>query len=169
MTIVDSPPSTPASGGPTSKSSGTDLAATATLFAGGLAIVLMMVGLLVLAFVALFRDGGSADAPVSSELDISLTEFAIEGELTAPAGAVTLNVVNSGAIEHNLQVRELGVTTPNLMSRGVDTLALGDLEPGSYELFCSISGHIISVCQIIQRISHRSYPVNPFPNFILFF
>ena len=77
----------------------------------------------------------------SSALDISLSEFAIDGELRAPAGDVTLNIVNAGAIEHNVAVRNLGVQSNNLQSRGVDTLALGELKPGTYELYCAIAGH----------------------------
>ena len=77
----------------------------------------------------------------SSALDISLSEFAIDGELRAPAGDVTLNIVNAGAIEHNVAVRNLGVQSNNLQSRGVDTLALGKLKPGTYELYCAIAGH----------------------------
>ncbi len=113
------------------------------LFAiGGIGMVLMLGGLLGLAvYTVVSDDGGSGDSAIVSDLDISLTEFAIDGELSAPAGEVVLNVVNAGAIEHNLAVRELGVQSNNLMSRGVDTLALGELEPGSYELYCSISGH----------------------------
>jgi FtsP/CotA-like multicopper oxidase with cupredoxin domain len=96
----------------------------------------------VIALVSVLSDSGDGGVDaISSDLDISLSEFSIDGELSAPAGNVTLNVVNGGAIEHNLEVRELGARTPNMMSRGVDTLALGELEPGTYELFCSISGH----------------------------
>jgi uncharacterized cupredoxin-like copper-binding protein len=144
MTIVDSPPSPATAGRDPSRSSGGGIATTTMLVTGGLAIVLMVLGLLALAFVALFRDPGTVAAVAATDLDISLTEFAIDGELTAPAGAVTLNVVNGGAIEHNLAVRELGVSTPNLTSRGADSIALGELTPGSYELFCSISGHAAS-------------------------
>jgi manganese oxidase len=114
------------------------------LFAiGVLGILGLIAGLIALAFVALVRDdngdGGSGTA--STALDISLSEFAIDGELSAPAGDVTLNIVDAGAIEHNVAVRELGVQSNNLQSRGVDTLALGELEPGTYELYCAIAGH----------------------------
>ena len=113
-------------------------------YAGIVATILLLIaGLFVVAIVALFQsdDGGSAGGATSSVLDVSLTEFAIDGELTAPAGEVTLNIVNAGAIEHNLAVRGTDIQSNNMMSRGVDTLALGELEPGTYELFCSISGH----------------------------
>jgi plastocyanin len=144
MSVVDRPPAEDAPTAPTTGTSSGGLIGTALFTVGVLAILAIVAGLIVLAFVALASDdsgdtdGGSA---TSSDLDISLSEFAIDGELSAPAGNVTLNVVNGGAIEHNLAVRELGVQTSNLMSRGVDTLALGELEPGSYELYCTISGH----------------------------
>ena len=114
------------------------------LFAGGvLAMLLLVAGLIALAFVALLRDdgGGAAGSGLSRELDITLSEFSIEGELSAPSGDVTLNIVNGGAIEHNLAVRELGIQSRNMQSRGVDTLELGTLEPGTYELYCTIAGH----------------------------
>ena len=108
-------------------------------------IVLALVGVLAVGLIALLTDdgdgGGPAAAGTSSELDVSLTEFSIDGELSAAEGDVTLNVVNAGSLEHNLAVRELGVQTANLTSRGVDTLALGELEPGTYEVYCTISGH----------------------------
>ena len=145
MTVIDRPTTPEAAPPPGSGSdpSGSSLLSQ-VLFAGGvLAIVALIAGMIALGFVAVVNDddGGSAEAVVSSDLDISLTEFAIEGELSAPAGDVTLNIVNAGAIEHNLAVRDLGIQSSNLMSRGVDTLELGALEEGTYELYCSIAGH----------------------------
>jgi uncharacterized cupredoxin-like copper-binding protein len=107
-------------------------------------LVISFLGLLVLAAIALFNDdsgGGSGGGGGASQVEVSLTEFAIDGNLTAPAGEVTLNVVNAGAIEHNVAVRELGIQSQNLQSRGVDTLNLGELDPGTYELYCAIAGH----------------------------
>ena len=145
MSVLETAAPTSATPLPANPDSGPpSLLGSVLLAAGAVAMVAMLLGLLVLAFVALLRDGGSSEDVVVSDLDISLSEFAIDGELTAPAGEVVLNVVNGGAIEHNLEVRELGVRTSNLMSRGVDTIALGELEPGSYELFCNISGHAAS-------------------------
>lgn len=140
MTVLDTPDA-PAPDTQPRPAATPSVVGSSLLLIGGLALVLMIGGLLVLAFVALFRDSGSSEQVLSSDLDISLTEFAIEGELIAPAGTVSLNVVNAGAIEHNLQVRETGAATPNLMSRGVASLPLGELQPGTYELFCSIAGH----------------------------
>lgn len=141
MTVLDRPDNPPA-GNPPRDSESSSLVATGLFVAGVGAILLMIVALIVLAFVSVFRDSDSGGGDtIASDLDISLSEFTIEGELTAPAGDVTLNIVNAGAIEHNLAVRELGVQSANLMSRGVDTLALGSLEPGVYEVYCTIAGH----------------------------
>ena len=143
MSVIDqpttsAPPPSPPDNSPSSPFGG-------ALFAlGALGILAMIAGLIALAFVALFNDDSGGDggsSAVASDLDISLSEFAIDGELSAPAGDVTLNIVNGGAIEHNVAVRELGLQSNNMQSRGVDTLALGNLEEGTYELYCSISGH----------------------------
>ncbi|MEP1125337.1 MAG: multicopper oxidase domain-containing protein [Ilumatobacter sp.] len=143
MTVLDRPDAPAGANPPPSRpdSDRSSLLGSVILGAGAIAMLAMLLGLVALAFVALLHDGGSGEDAIVSDLDISLSEFAIDGELSAPAGEVVLNVVNSGAIEHNLQVRELGLGSANLMSRGVDTLALGELSPGTYELFCSIAGH----------------------------
>lgn len=113
--------------------------------AGTMAVViaLAILGIAAVGLIAVFQDddGGGGAAGPTTELDVSLTEFSIDGELTAPAGDVALNVVNAGAIDHNLAVRDLGVQSRNISSRGVDTLMLDDLAPGTYELVCTIPGH----------------------------
>lgn len=150
MTVVDDRPISepPAAGpppGPTNGGGGLSWLFSIVVSIIAVLVVLTMLGVVAVAAVAVFRDdggGASADAGgTSTQLDISLTEFGIDGELTAPAGDVELNVVNAGAIEHNISVPELGVTSRNLMSRGVDTLLLNDLEPGTYEIICTIPGH----------------------------
>ena len=147
MSVIEQPPV--ASGPPPRPPQRADTSAgptnsfgTAVFGVGVVGFLGLLAALIALAFVALVRDdgGGGGDA-VSSQLDISLSEFAIDGELSAPAGDVTLNIVNGGSIEHNLAVRELGVQSSNMMSRGVDTLALGSLDVGTYELYCTIPGH----------------------------
>jgi manganese oxidase len=156
--ISDLPPQRPPAPRPTSDQPGLG---SSLVFIVGLAFVgLMMLGLIGLAFTALLNnDGGSGATAVQTQLDVSLTEFAIEGELSAPAGDVTLNVVNGGAIEHNLGVRGLDVRSRNLTSRGVDELRLGTMEPGTYELFCSISGHAESGMTAELTITEPGAPV----------
>ena len=82
-------------------------------------------------------DGRSAasTASASSTVEISLTEFAISGNLTVPAGRVVLNVTNKGTVEHNLDVRvdRRDHQEPRGRQRPRRS-TLGDLKPGSYEM-----------------------------------
>ena len=130
------PPSRPARSKPSPMSAGIFLAMTGVLS-------ILVLGVVAIGVIALLQDddGGGGTPATATTLDIALTEFAIDGELAAPEGNVTLNVTNAGAIEHNLAVVETGDITRNLQSRGVDELALGELEAGTYSLICTISGH----------------------------
>jgi len=84
--------------------------------------------------------GGSATA-AGSEIDISLTEFAITPKsITAPPGPLKLRITNNGSIEHNLEVKGVKAT-PNIKAGGSYTLDLGTIPAGSFELLCNIAGH----------------------------
>ncbi len=142
MTIADerpTPADAPQPSAPT-RSKPSPLGAGVFLGITGLLIALVL-GVLAIGLIALIRDDRVAAPTTATTLDVQLTEFSISGELVTPTGDVTLNVVNAGAIEHNLAVRETGAQTRNLTSRGVDELRLGELQPGTYEVYCTISGH----------------------------
>ncbi len=85
-------------------------------------------------------DGGTA-GPSSTTLAVTVREFAIEGELTAPAGNVTLSITNDGSMIHNVEVRDMGLVSPDVGPGATVTLLLGDMAPGTYTLFCNIAGH----------------------------
>ena len=80
-------------------------------------------------------------AVASTTIDVSLTEFAINGDLTAPAGNVVLNVTNDGMEVHNLVRSVPLLRTPNLDPGETAVMDLGALAPGTYELKCDIRGH----------------------------
>ncbi len=82
--------------------------------------------------------GGGASA---SQIDVTLSEFVIDGNFTVPAGNVTLSVTNEGTMEHNVVMRGTGARTPNLGVGATTLLDLGVLQPGTYELYCDIAGH----------------------------
>ena len=85
--------------------------------------------------------GTAVAAPVESTLEIELTEFTIAGELTAPAGIITLDVTNAGTMAHNLVLRDLGARTSDLQPGRSELLELGNLAPGEYSVLCDIPGH----------------------------
>ena len=108
------------------------------MFLGGMLIATVGFVALVLGAIAI-SDGASG--PVRTTLNISVQEFSITGDLVAPAGEVTLLIANNGSMTHNVEVRELGQVSPDVGSGGTVSLPLGDLAPGTYELFCNIPGH----------------------------
>ena len=85
--------------------------------------------------------GGAAAAAAPTVLQIGLDEFGIDGDLDAPAGEVIVRVTNDGSMQHDLSIDALGVKTPLLDPGETAELALGVLEEGSYEVFCTVAGH----------------------------
>jgi FtsP/CotA-like multicopper oxidase with cupredoxin domain len=103
-------------------------------------IVTLIAGMVAIGLIAMLRDDSTTEAVQSSSLDVELSEFAIEGQLSAPAGEVVLNVFNNGSIEHNLAVRGTDYKSKDLNSRGLDIVTT-QLTPGVYEVYCTIAGH----------------------------
>ncbi len=88
--------------------------------------------------------GGSGTGPSSTKdahvLEVSLSEFAITGTLTAPAGPVTIHATNKGSVPHNIGIVG-GASSSDFGGGESETLDLGDLEAGTYELWCSLPAH----------------------------
>jgi plastocyanin len=105
-------------------------------------------------------DGGAAEEPAPEETTtaeeagggggggmITLTadpngELAFDQtELTAPAGEVTIELVNESGIPHNVEVEGNGVEeVSETITEGSTELTL-TLEPGEYEFYCAVPGH----------------------------
>lgn len=109
-----------------------------SMFLGATLIATIGFVALILGAIAI-SDGSSA--PTQSTLNISVQEFSITGDVVAPAGEITLLIANNGSMTHNVEVRGLGLISPDVGPGGTVSLALGDLGPGTYELFCNIPGH----------------------------
>ena len=83
--------------------------------------------------------GGGAGGTV----DISETEFKLDpSDPTVKAGSVTFDVSNDGTTTHNLEVEGNGVeeVTDDLDAGSTGQLTV-DLQPGTYEIYCSIDSH----------------------------
>jgi manganese oxidase len=148
VTVLDNPPPPTTSEPERSNDSGTPIASLLFFAMAGLLIVLVG-AVAVVGIVGLFQSdnggsGGGAAAAASTTIDVSLTEFAINGSLTAPPGDVTLNVTNNGAQVHNVVLRQTGAKTADLNPNGTASLSLGTLAAGTYELYCDIPGHVES-------------------------
>jgi FtsP/CotA-like multicopper oxidase with cupredoxin domain len=143
VTLLDDPPA------PTAPERGADDSGGGGLVFIAMAgvLVALVATVVVIGLIGLLRDengggdagDGSASGPTT--IDVSLSEFAIDGNLAAAPGAVTLAVVNEGTQQHNLVVEELGMETPMLNGGDAATLDLGTVDAGEYRLFCSVTGH----------------------------
>ncbi len=97
----------------------------------------------VVAIVVLSGSGGDTKTVpfVGSTVEVALGDFTISGNLTAPAGKIRLHAVNGGGIRHNIGVRG-GPVSGDALPGGQTTVDLGDLKPGTYQLYCDIVGHV---------------------------
>ncbi|MEM7338738.1 MAG: multicopper oxidase domain-containing protein [Actinomycetota bacterium] len=103
--------------------------------------------------------GDPPEPPPASVLAVSLNEYSITGDLTAPAGDVTLAITNTGSIEHNLVIPSLGVRSPDIAPGATAMLDLGELEAGIYDLVCDVPGHESSGMTNALTITEGGEPV----------
>ena len=141
--VVEQPASPPQDPYPHLDNDDSSAQGTALFLALAGIIVFLILSVVAIGIVALFWDdeGGTAEAAPATNIEVTLSEFSITGNLTAPAGDVVLDVFNAGAIEHNLAIKGTNIKSNDLNSRGLDILNLPDLSAGTYELYCTIAGH----------------------------
>ena len=100
----------------------------------------------ILAGVAAFRGGGASAEAAEGEdggsvtANIELNEWSITGDLEVGPGDLTITLSNSGTMVHNL-VFENGPRSVDINSGETVTLEVGELEPGTYVIYCDIAGH----------------------------
>lgn len=106
------------------------------------AVATSIFALLMVAVVAVRGNDGGGDASASAApVAIALSEFAITpADVVVPLGG-SLAVTNNGTVEHNITVVDSAVKTANLPAGGTANLDVSSLEPGKYEIYCSIPGH----------------------------
>jgi FtsP/CotA-like multicopper oxidase with cupredoxin domain len=82
--------------------------------------------------------GDAAGAPVA----VTLAEFSIAPKAVRVGAGGSLQLTNSGTMQHNLAVKEdATVASPMIDPKGTGSLDLSKLKPGSYTLFCAVPGH----------------------------
>jgi plastocyanin len=63
------------------------------------------------------------------------------GELSAPAGNVTIKLVNESDVPHAVEVEGNGVEEESETITGSETELSVDLEPGTYTYYCPVGQH----------------------------
>jgi plastocyanin len=112
-------------------------------FAISILTVIVAFGALIVAGQALTtsKDAEDAAALGGTGASVSLAEFSIDpSSVEVPAGG-SLVVRNTGAVVHNLEIVGTDVKTSDIDPGGAESLDLSSLKPGTYEMFCAVSGH----------------------------
>lgn len=109
---------------------------------------------------------GAGASQAATEITVEAGDFAYQpASITVPAGQpVTLTLTNTGVVEHDFVVDKINVTDVEASNTGpamhhqmgdtpeydlhffakagdTEVLKFTALEPGTYEVFCSIEGH----------------------------
>jgi len=83
----------------------------------------------------------TAPKPQATTVKVTETEFKIAlASTNLKAGKITFGVKNDGKIQHDLAIEGISEKT-KLISPGGSAQLTVTLEPGNYELYCSVAGH----------------------------
>jgi plastocyanin len=86
---------------------------------------------------------GAAPTTVAVEADPGGQLAFVQKSLSAPAGEVTFVLTNASSVPHDLSIEkdgaDLGAT--DVISGGATAELTVDLEPGTYEFYCSVGDH----------------------------
>lgn len=84
-------------------------------------------------------DGGGADLPEDAVTWVADDIEYVEAPESAPAGEVTIAIDNQGGIAHDVTIDELDI---KVEAPGGETASeTYEIEPGTYEYYCSVPGH----------------------------
>lgn len=114
----------------------------ARLVASVVAAAFILGGVALLAS-ALGSDDRSDDGSGSGKVRVSMTEFAFSPDpIVVPKGrADAIEVVNDGAVNHNLLIAQLGKGAPDLAPGTRFVLDLSSQPAGRYRVVCDLPGH----------------------------
>jgi len=88
---------------------------------------------------ALRTGGGETAGPA---ITAELTEFAVTVSTPQIDRGGTLTVHNGGTAAHDLKITDTDLSTGSLEPGESATLDLSNLEPGTYDLYCTLPGHV---------------------------
>ena len=109
-----------------------------TLFVLGFAMLAVIAAIVGIGFALRAADD---DGPAGEPVEADLSEFAIDLSVSAVDTGGVLTVRNNGTMVHNLAIRGTDLVSPDIAAGETTQLDLSELEPGTYELYCTIPGH----------------------------
>jgi manganese oxidase len=110
-----------------------------TLFVLGFGVLAALASIIAIGFA--MRNDGDGDDGGGEAVEADLSEFAIDLSTTNVSTAGVMTVRNNGTMVHNLAVRGTDLVSADIAAGETTELDISELEPGSYELYCTIPGH----------------------------
>jgi manganese oxidase len=108
---------------------------------GATAVIVAATALLIAVVALIMRDDDGTATSTGETATVSLSEFALEpASVEVPAGG-SLEVTNDGSADHDLAIRDTDPQSSILSAGDSETLDISSLEPGEYEMYCTIPGH----------------------------
>jgi len=105
------------------------------------ALFVLLAVLGVWAIFGLTSDGtASAEESEPTIVAVTLSEFAIEGPLQAPAGDVIFEITNEGQVSHDFEI-EGSAKTPPIGPGETYRHTVQGMSEGNYDIICTVSGH----------------------------
>jgi FtsP/CotA-like multicopper oxidase with cupredoxin domain len=102
--------------------------------------------------------GGAESGGAVSDVDVEMGEFFFNVATPVSPGTVTFHATNNGAVAHNFTLKsDPSQTTGDVQPGQMGMLTL-DLEPGSYEFFCSIAGHEAAGMRVSVAVEEGAAP-----------
>lgn len=87
-------------------------------------------------------DDAPTTAPASGSVNVEAGDLYFEPtSLTAAAGDVQVTVENTGAVEHDFVIEEIGDVEVVYADPGATVTGTVNLEAGTYTFYCSVPGH----------------------------
>jgi len=137
-TTAEAQPSPPEPRAPSTPSGG-DRGFGAAAFGVVVAVLALVVASVAIVFVG--SDDDPAGTAAAGATTVEMSEFALTPAVLTVAAGGSLEVTNTGTAAHNLTVSDTDLATADLAAGESETLDLSSLEPGEYEVICSIPGH----------------------------
>jgi len=83
--------------------------------------------------------GGGGSKPT---IDVVMKDFGFEpATITIPTGGAILHLMNGGAVVHNFQAPELGISSIDVAAGQSYDLTIGETPAGTYKVICPQPGH----------------------------
>ncbi len=77
----------------------------------------------------------------TTRVEVALNEWGIDMPREVPPGKLVFEIANNGSIEHDFAFEGLDGRSPRIRAGETFTLTVDDVEPGTYEITCTVEGH----------------------------